>query len=59
MDNILVSTKLVKKILDNLDLSKVSAPDCILLLVISKCESDVSCILVRSTLQGLMSGPYI
>ena len=45
MGNILVTIKLVKKILDNLDLSKISAPDCIPLVVIGKCESDDSCIL--------------
>ena len=45
MNNILVTTKLVKKVLTNLDLSKMSAPECIQVLVLRKCVSELSYIL--------------
>ena len=38
MHNIPVAIKLVKKVLTNLDLSKVSAPECIPMVVLRKCE---------------------
>ena len=45
INNIFVSTKLVKKILANFDLSKVSAPDCIPLVILRKYEPQPSYIL--------------
>ena len=39
MLNIPVTTMLVKKVLTNLDLSKVSAPECIPVAVLRKCEA--------------------
>ena len=45
MNNILVTTKLVKKVLTNLDLSKMSAPECIQVLVLRKCVPELSYIL--------------
>ena len=39
MLNVSVTTKLVKKVLTNLDLSKVSAPECVPVAVLRKCEA--------------------
>ena len=44
LHNIFVSPKMVKKVKMNLDLSKASGPDCILL---KNCESELSYILAE------------
>ena len=38
---------MVKKVIMNLDSSKVSGPDCILVLVLKNCEADLSYILAQ------------
>ena len=38
---------MVKKVIMNLDSSKASGPDCILLAVLKKCESELSYILAK------------
>ena len=43
----LITSKVVKKVLTNFDLSKVSGPDCILVLVLKKCEPELSYILAE------------
>ena len=40
MHNVPLITKLVKKVFTNLDLSKVSTPECIPLMVLRKCEPE-------------------
>ena len=42
LHNIHVTPQLVKKIITNLDLSKVSVPDCIPVVVLKKCEPELS-----------------
>ena len=41
LHNIQVTPKLVRKILINLDLSKVSGPNCIPVVVLKKCEPEL------------------
>ena len=43
--HISVTSKMVKKVVINLDLSKASGPDCIPVVVLKNCESDLSYIL--------------
>ena len=45
LHNISVTPKMVKKVITNLDLSKVSDPDCIPVIVPKNCEPDLSYIL--------------
>ena len=45
LHNISVTPKIVKKIIMNLDLSKPSGPDCITVVVLRKCEPELSYIL--------------
>ena len=45
--NISVTPKMVKKIITNLDLSKVSGPDCIPVVVLKNCEPELSYILAE------------
>ena len=45
--NISVTLKIVKKVIMNLDLSKASGPDCIPVLVLKKCELELSYILAE------------
>ena len=45
LHNISVTPKMVKKVVTNLDLSKVSDPDCIPVIVPKNCEPDLSYIL--------------
>ena len=45
--NIFVTPKMVKKAIMNLDLSKASGPDCILVMVLKNCELEHSYILVE------------
>ena len=43
--NISVASKMIKKAIMNLDLSKASGPDCILVVVVKNCEPELSYIL--------------
>ena len=43
--NISVTSKMVKKVIMNLDLSKTSGPSCIPVAVLKTCEPKLSCIL--------------
>ena len=45
LHNISVTSKMVKKVVMNLDLSKASGPDCISVVVLKNCESELSYIL--------------
>ena len=40
--NISVTSKMVKKVIMNLDLSKASGPDCILVIVLKNCEPELN-----------------
>ena len=42
LHNISVTPKMVKKVVKNLDLSKVSGPDCIPVVVLKSCEPELS-----------------
>ena len=45
LHNISVADKMVKKVITNLDLSKASGPDCIIVVVLKNCEPKLSYIL--------------
>ena len=45
--NISVTPKMVKKVIMNLDLSKASGPDCIPVVVLKNCQSELSYILAE------------
>ena len=45
LHNIYVTLKMVKKVITDLDSSKLSGPDCIPVVVLKKCESELSYIL--------------
>ena len=47
LHNISVTSKMVKKVIMNLDLSKESGPDCILVVVLKNCELELSYILAE------------
>ena len=47
LHNISVTRKMVKKVITNLDLSKASVPDCIPVVVLKNCESELSYILAE------------
>ena len=47
LHNVSVTPKMVKKVITNLDLSKASGPDCILVVVLKNCELDLSYIVVE------------
>ena len=47
LHNVSVTPKMFKKVIMNLDLSKVSGPDCIPLVVLKSCESELSYILAE------------
>ena len=47
MHNISVTPNMVKKVILNLDLSKASGPDCIPVMVLKKCDPELSYILVE------------
>ena len=47
LDNISVTPKMVKKVIMNLGLSKASGPDCIPVVVLKKCEPELSYILAE------------
>ena len=47
LHNISVTPKLIRKVVMNLDLSKASGPDCIPLVVLKNCETELSYILVE------------
>ena len=69
LHNISLTPKMVKKVIMNLDLSKVSGPDCIAMVVLKNCEPELSYILAELfkkcpdescfPLQGFISGPCI
>ena len=45
--HISVTTRMVKKVITNLDLSKASGPDCIPVVVLKNCEPELSYILAE------------
>ena len=47
LHNVFVTPNMVKKAIMNLDLSKASGPDCILVMVLKNCELEHSYILVE------------
>ena len=47
LHNISVTPKIVRKVVMNLDLSKASGPDCILVVVLKNCEPELSYILAE------------
>ena len=47
LHNISVTSKMVKKVIMNLDLSKASGPDCIPVVVLKNCEPELSFILAE------------
>ena len=47
LHNISVTSKMVKMVIPNLDLSKVSGPDCIPVVVLKSCESELLYILAE------------
>ena len=47
LHNISVTSKMVKNIITNLNSSKASSPDCILVVVLTKCEPDLPFILTE------------
>ena len=48
--NISITPNMVKKVIMNLDSSKVSGPDCIPVVVLKSCESKLSYILLNSSI---------
>ena len=47
LHNIFVTPKMVKKVIMNLDFSKASGPNCILVVVLKNCEPEFSYILTK------------
>ena len=47
LHNILITPKIVKKVIANLDSSKASGPDCIPVVVLKNCEPELSYILAE------------
>ena len=47
LHNISVTSKMVKKVITNLDLSKASGPDCIPVMVLKNCKPELSYILAE------------
>ena len=47
LHNVSVTSKLIKKVIMNLDLSKASGPDCIPVVVLKNCEPELSYILAE------------
>ena len=47
LDNVSVTSKLIKKVIMNIDLSKASGPDCIPVVVLKNCEPELSYILAE------------
>ena len=47
LHNISITPKMVKKVIMNLDFSKVSGPDCIPVVVLKNCEAEISYILAE------------
>ena len=47
LHNISVTPRMVRKVIMNLDLSKASGPDCIIVVVLKNCEPEVSYILAE------------
>ena len=42
LDNVSVTSKLIKKVIMNIDLSKASGPDCILEVALKNCKPELS-----------------
>ena len=71
LHNISVTSKMVKKVIMNLDLSKASGPHCIPVVVLKNCEPELSYMLAElfnkclkescfpDFLKGFISGPCI
>ena len=69
LHNISVTPKMVKNVIMNIDLSKASGPDCISVVVLKNCESELSYILAKlfnkclelffRLLEGFISGSCI
>ena len=70
LDNISVTPKMIKKVIMNLDLLKISGPDCIPVVVLKNCEPELSFILAEflnvpygvlffRLLEGFISGTCI
>ena len=71
LHNISVTAKMVRKVVMNLDLSKASGPDCILVVLLKNCEPELSYILAElfnkclkescfpDSWEGFISGPCI
>ena len=55
LHNVSVTSKLIKKVIMNLDLSKASGPDCIPVVVLKNCEPEFSYILANSSTSVLRS----
>ena len=47
LHNISVTSKMIKKVIMNLDLSKASGPDCIPVVVLKNCEPELSYIIAE------------
>ena len=47
LNHIFVTPKMVKKVISNLDLSKVPGPDCIPVVFLKNCEPEVSYVLAE------------
>ena len=47
LHNISVTPKMVKKVIMNLDLSRASGPDCVLVVVLKNCEPELSYVLAE------------
>ena len=55
----LITSKVVKKVLTNVDSSKVSGPNCILVLVLKKCEPELSYILAELFIMCLKESCFL
>ena len=58
LHNISVTSKMVKKVIMNFDLSKASGPDCIPLVVLKNCEPELSYILAELFNKCLMESCF-
>ena len=60
LSNVNITPKLVKKVITNLDSSKASGPDCISVVVLKNCESELSCILAELfNKKGIFSSKFL
>ena len=58
LHNISVTPKMIKKVIMNLDLSKISGPDCIPVVVLKNCEPELSFILAEFLYKCLMESCF-